>query len=213
MSRTIPAAIDADLDDRFLIPVFFVALDFDTDPLYLHTDIGTISVLSQTWQGAGGLGSISPIEETTEFASPGVKFRLQLTDESAGSIYEEITQQDFYQREVVIYFATRDISTGLLAADPFEIQRYKMDVPEITYGGGSAFVDLVVESEFLDGKRSNGEMYSKAQLRSEQATDEGFDFIAILPQVKITWGASKTVSLGGSGQPPNDLPPGIPDIG
>lgn len=200
MSRDVPAGIDADLDSYFIIPVFFVALEFDTDPLYLHTDVGEITTLGQTWLGTGGLGSISEIEETTEAAAPGLKLRLEIATEGAGSIFEELTAQDFYQREARLYFSTKDTITGLLTDDPMEIQRYKMDVPEIVYGPETAFVDLIVESEFIEGEKTNGEMYSKAQLREEHPSDEGFDYIALLAQTKIVWGGKKTARLGGPGQ-------------
>ena len=196
MSRDVPSSTDTALDDRFIIPVWFVEFDFDTAPLYVHTDVGDITVLGKTWIGTGGLGSISPLEETTEQAAPGVKFRLALTDESTGSIFEEITQQNFYQRDAIVYFAARNALTGALIDDPFELHRYKVDVPEITYGGGVSFVDVVAESEFIDGSRRNGQMYSNAQMRSEYPNDEGFKYVAALSQLKVVWGAKKTASLG-----------------
>lgn len=198
MSRTIPSNIDADLDDAFVIPVFFVELDFDTDPLYVHTDIGDITVLSHTWQGTGGLGQISQIEENASGDSPGIKLRLQLTDESSGSIFQEITQQDFYQREAIIYFSTRDISTGALSDDPFELWRGKCDVPEIHLGERNSYVDLIVESEWIDGKRSNGALYSDAQLQAEYSGDLGFKYLAAMKNAKIVWGGKKTANLGGT---------------
>ncbi len=199
MSRTIPSNTDSSLDDDFIIPIFFIELDFDTDPLYVHTDLGSITVLSKTWLGTGGLGSISPIEETEEVKSPGLKIRMQITDESAGGIFEELTQQDFYQRTAILYFSTRDISTGALKDDPFEMFRGKVDVPELTYGGGESFVELLIESEWADGEIANGEMYSDAQLQSEYSGDLGFEFLTDMVNRKVVWGSNRVVSLGNNG--------------
>lgn len=199
MSRDIPSNVDSALDDDFVIPIFFVELDFDTDPVYVHTDLGNITVLGHTWSGAGGLGEISPIEETEEVKAPGLKLRLAITDESAGSIFQELTQQDFYQREVIIYFSTRNISTGALLDDPFELFRGKADVPEIVHGERDSFAELLVESEWADGERSNGERYSDAQLQSEFSGDLGFAFLADLVNRKVVWGSDRTVSMGAPG--------------
>lgn len=193
MSRTIPSNVDTSLDDAFVLPVFFVELDFDTDPVYLHTDIGDIAVLAHTWLGTGGLGTISPIEETGELRAQGVKTRMQITDESAGSIFEELSQQDFYQRPAKIYFSTRDTSSGDLLDDPFELWRGKCDVPEMVHGEGLAFVDLLIESEWVDGKRANGQKYTDAQLQSENPGDLAFAFMAQMPQTKIIFGSRRTV--------------------
>lgn len=201
MSRTIPAGIDAVLDDAFVIPVFFVHLDFDTDPLYLHTDLGDITTLSQTWTGTGGLGEISAIEETEEPKAPGLKLRLAITSEISGSIFQELTQQDYYQRPVIIYFSTRDTITGALLDTPFEIFRGKADVAEITHGLGSSYVDLVVESEWADGERANGELYSDAQLQSEYSGDLGFEFLPDLVNRRIVWGSDRSVTVGGTTVP------------
>lgn len=196
MSRTIPSNVDTSLDDAFTLPVFFVELDFDTDPLYLHTDLGTITTLSHDWLGTGGLGEISPIEETEEPNAPGLKLRLQMTDESAGSIFQELTQQDFYQRPVVVYFSTRNTLTGALLDTPFELFRGKADVPEITHGEGQAFVDLIVESEWVDGEKANNELYSDAQLQAEYSGDLGFEFLPFLVNARIAFGSKRVTNIG-----------------
>lgn len=199
MSRTIPAGIDADLDDRFIRPVWFVALDFDTDPLYVHSDIGNISVLSQTWLGVGGLGSISPIEEEAGFSAPGLSLRFDATDDSAGSIFEELTAQNFQQRGCVVYWTLRDVSTGVLAADPFVVYRGKCDTATAQDGDGTSFVELSVEHEFLDFKRSANLWFSKAAaVNGAYSADTAFDYIAIMKNVSISWGGKLTARLGGS---------------
>lgn len=201
MSRTIPSAIDGVLDDAFVIPIFFVELDFDTDPLYVHTDLGSITTLGRTWLGTGGLGEISPIEETEEQKAPGLKLRMAITSEASGSIFQELTQQDYYQRPVVIYFSTRDTITGALEASPFEVFRGKADVAEITHGFGTSYVDLLVESEWADGERANAQIYSDSQLQAEYSGDLGFEFLTHLVNAKVVWGSDRTINIGGINVP------------
>lgn len=214
MSRDVPAGIDAILDDPFVIPVWFVEFDFDTDPVYVHTDVGDITVLSHTWLGAGPLGSISPIEESTKpGATPGVKFRLDLTDESAGSIFEElVTPQDFYQRPVIVYLSFRNVVTGALYADPFQVSAKKVDVPELQDGGGGeSYVELVAETELFDGRRPNGRLYSHAQNLSQNPGDTAFKFVAIMANTTIRWAGKEIVNFGaGSGAPALPPPPSRP---
>lgn len=207
--RDLPAPVDANLDDETIKPVFFASFLFDTDPLYVHTELGDISTLGQTWLGTGGLGQVSEIEETSN-GNPGLKFRLDTTDESAGSIFEELTQQDYFQREVVVYFSTRDIISGALSADPTETWRGRIDYAEFTYGTEGqetqSFVDVVVENEFLDGKTPLNLLYSKAQIEEEHPGDTGFDYIAALKNTKIVWGGKRTATLGNPGGP------NVPDV-
>ncbi len=212
MSRTIPVNVETDLDSRHVIPIFFVQLLFDTDPLYLHTDLGDITDTSVSpeivYTGTGGLGQISPIEETLEERAPGIKLRMQITDETSGSIFQELTQQDFYQRDVVILFSTRNTTTGAVLDDPFEIFRGRADVPEMVHGHGESFVDLVVENEWADGARATNELYSDAQLQSDFPGDLGFEFLADLVNKTVPW----VFNAGGvfkpkPGPPSKGLPP------
>lgn len=197
MSRdVIPSNIDAVLDDDFVIPVFFVELDFDTDPIYLHTDLGEITTDGHTWLGTGGLGTISPIEETEELKSVGIKLTLSLTDESSGSIFEELTQQDFYQRPVIIKFSARNTVTGALLDTPFELFRGFADVPEGEHGERQSFVSLLVEEEFASGERSNGRLYSDAQLQKDYPGDLGFEFLTSLVNARILFGSDRIADLG-----------------
>lgn len=193
--RGFDSGLEATLDDAFVVPVFFVELEFDTDPLYLHTDLGSLTTLGHTWLGTGGLGSISPIEETEEFRAAGLKLRLDITDESSGSIFQELTQQDFYQRPVRVYFSTRDITSGALSGTPTELFRGKADVPELR-DGSETYVELLVESEWLDGKRRSNRRFSDAQLQADYSGDTGFKFLADLVNRKIVWGRDRTVSVG-----------------
>lgn len=202
MSRTIPAAVDTSLDDRYMIPVFFAELDLDTSPAYLHTDVGDITVLSKTWLGTGGLGSISAVEETRESVAPGVKLRLQITDEAAGSIFDDFDSQDFYQRPLALYFSTRNAVTGALLADPFEYWRGRIDVAEMVHGDGAAFVEVLGESEFASGKQASGKLFSDVQLQDDFAGDLGAEFLSDMVNRRIIWGLDRIVNIGQPTAPP-----------
>ena len=195
MSRDVPTAIDLKLDDAFIRPVVFVELDFDTDPVYLHTDLGEIPTLGETWSGVGGLGGISAVEETSDKV-PAVKLRLDITDESAGSIFQELTQQDFYQRECIIYMSLRDTVLGDLVDSPFELWRGKCDIPEF-HDGIEKYVELLVESEWASGRLSNGKLYSDAQQQQDFTGDLFFEFLNDLVNKRITWGDNRPAEFGG----------------
>ena len=205
MARTVPAAIDSTLDDRFIIPVFFLHFDFDTNPLYAHTDIGSITTLSQTWLGTLGIASISAVEENDDLSrAPGLKLRLSITDESAGSLFEELTQQDWYQREVIMYFTTRNTATGALNNDPFEISRWRLDVVDLQSGHGEAFVEAVCESVWVDQKSTNNDMYTDVTLQGEFSGDLGFQYMAEIVNQPVRWLFNDRVVV----TPPRDDPGG-----
>lgn len=201
MSRDLPAPIDAVLDDPFVLPVYLAEFQFDTDPLYVHTDIGDITVLGQTWLGTGELGRISQVEESEEPTAPGIKFRLGTTQEGAGTLLEELTNQDFYQRPIIVYISFRDTITGALVNDPIPLWRGRADVPEFEEGIPLSFVNLTAENEWIDGKKAPGQLYTDAQLQSEFPGDIGFRYVAAMANTSIVWGARRTISFSGATSP------------
>ena len=96
MSRTLASAVANALDDDRILPMLFVHLAFDTGPVYVHTDLGDITTLSQTWTGIGDLGKVETMTESADLRSERLQLTLTLVDETAGSIYEEASNQNFH---------------------------------------------------------------------------------------------------------------------
>jgi len=58
-----------------LSPILLASLSFAT-PVHIWTGYGTITVGSTAYLGIGTLGSISPVEETTDLAARGISMQL-----------------------------------------------------------------------------------------------------------------------------------------
>ncbi len=195
MTRSLTAANEAILDDAFIIPVLFVNLDFDSDPLFVHTDLGTITTTTPagTWTGLADLGTIGTIQESVKPSPYKVDLVLSVVDESAGSIYNEALNQNHYQRDGTIYLGFRNAVTGAMVADPDELFHGRIDDMRVTHGGATAdapsFVTVTLESELADFKRSSGKVYSNAQLQSEFAGDTFFRHVERFVYRRVPWGS------------------------
>ena len=79
MPRQISAALRTALlnPDPSKVKVFnMVHLDLETQPLYVHNDVGTVEWQGQSWTGLGDLGQVSEVVEDGVIA-PG-RFNLSL---------------------------------------------------------------------------------------------------------------------------------------
>lgn len=195
MSRTLATNTNAALSDAFIVPVFFVAIEFDSDPLYVHTDLGSITTLSQTWTGVGDLGQIGSVEENIKISPYKTNLILAIVDESATGILSESLTQNFYQRPCTIYLGARNSITGALLDDPDEIMAGKIDTMQISHGANQSFIQVTVESEMSEFEKANGELYSDTQLQSEFSGDLFFQYLERLQNYRVQWGSTTTEFL------------------
>lgn len=198
MSRSLPANTSSALDDAFLVPVVFVELLFDSAPLRLHTDLGSIVTTdtspNKTWLGAGDLGAVGPIEET-EGAEP---FSVELTLSGLDStVLDEARNQDYQDRPVVIYVGVRDSVTGALVDNPTEIFYGQIDQMVITAGRQFSSVTVRAESEQTLWQRPAVIFYDAATLQDAYAGETFFNFLEELQNLQLRWGTENpNVNMG-----------------
>ena len=64
------------LNDDVIRPVYFIKLEFPSATTYLNSSDRNITFDSQNYLGAGTIGTMSDIEETSELQANGVKLTL-----------------------------------------------------------------------------------------------------------------------------------------
>lgn len=213
MSRTLDSGFENLLDDAFLRPVWFVYLGFDSDPLYVHNDLGDITTTtpSATWTGVGDLGSIGRIEESDKLTPIKLECSLSIVDESADAILSEALTQNPYQRPATVYVSARNTVTGALVAQPVEVFAGKIDDMQLAHGFGQSAVTVRIESEAIIFEQSAGLVYSDSQLQSEYSGDLGLQYLERLKNWSVSWGSSKLVNFSagaaapGAGLTPNQI--------
>ena len=73
--RTMTAGMVSEVTTAQLSPVLLVDMDFTT-PVYLWTGYGTLTYAGKGYLGTGDLGTIAPVEETTDLSARGLMFQL-----------------------------------------------------------------------------------------------------------------------------------------
>ena len=198
MSRTLPAGLTATLNDPFLIPVLFVRLEFDSAPLHLHTDLGTITTTdtspNRVWTGTGDLGSVGPVEETDGVTPTGIEVSLSGID---STLLDEARNQDYQDRPIYIYIGMRDAVTGALVSDIAEIFAGYMDQMIITSGRELSTITLSAESEQIRWTRSPAIYYDAATLQEAYAGETFFNYLPDMLNIQLRWGTNNpNVDLG-----------------
>jgi hypothetical protein len=111
--RSLSANMVTEVSASQLSPILLASFSFST-PVRLWSGYGTITVGSVTYQGIGTLGTISPVEETTDLAARGINFQLS----GIPSAYVSLALTENYQGKACsVLFGALD-ATGALVSSP-----------------------------------------------------------------------------------------------
>ena len=189
MSRTVTAGVSTELQKtgagNSVKPVALVHMAFDSGSVRLWSGIGDLVFSGDTYTGAGALGSVSLIEESSSLKATGVVLTLSGVD----SAIIAIALGEHYQgRTVQMWLGFLDTDHSLVV-DPLLMFQGRMDLMQVTDHGETATVSVTAESRAIDLQRANKVLfYSDQSQQSLFAGDKFFEFVPEMQEKVIVWG-------------------------
>jgi hypothetical protein len=203
--RTISADMVTEVTTAQLSPILMASLDFST-PLYLWTGYGTLTYNGVGYLGLGTLGTISPVQETTDLAARGIT--MQLSGVPTAMVYDALTE-DYQGRACSIMFGALSTTAGLVAS-PITIFSGRMDVMQISDDGQSSQITMTAENKLIDFKRTREVRYTNEDQQTLFPTyasitlpDLGLEFVNAIQEKTIYWGnqnATNASNWNGGGE-------------
>ena len=193
MSRDITSVSTAIAQDE-VFPFFAVELMFDTEeisfrgatvqsePLYLWSGIGDLTVGGITYVGTGALLNISDVTETADIRAAGASITLAGLDPT---IIALAISQPYQGRLCKIKFG---VFENNVASDLIDLFVGYMDQMTINEAADSCTIQLSVESKLIDLERPRTTRYTAESQKSTYPNDLAFDFIPELQDQPLTWG-------------------------
>ena len=169
-----------------LAPIILASLSFST-PVNLWSGYGTITYIGTGYLGIGTLGTISPIEETTDLAARGIS--MQLSGVPTAQIAIALTE-NYQGRECSVLFAAM-ASDGTLVSTPVTVFSGRMDVMTINDDGEQAIIGMTAENKLVDFRRPREVRYTDEEQKSLFPTDKGLEFVNAIQEKQIYWGNAK----------------------
>ncbi len=164
-------------------PVLMCRLDFESDPVLVHSGVGTITHDSEEYLGLGSYGGISEITEGSD-ARP---YDIDLSLSGIPTEFLATTMGEQYQGRAV------KILIGLLDEEHQIIDSAKqlwsgyMDYPDIQIGKTASII-VHCRGRANDWARARVERYTKEQQRADYPDDSGFDYVTQMADKSILWG-------------------------
>ena len=182
--RTLSADMVTEVTATQLAPILLANLQFST-PVYLWSGYGQLGYGGVTYLGIGTLGTISPVEETTDLAARGIMMRLS----GVPTVNVALALTENYQgRACTILFGALSPTAGTLISSPVTVFQGKMDVMQISDDGQSAELTMTAESRLMDFKRPREIRYTDEEQQNLFAGDVGLEFVNDIQEKPIYWG-------------------------
>lgn len=189
MSRTIDADAFAAAGEEIVRALMLASLDFAEGFVRLTTAPFDVAVdadgdgATESYQGVGGLGRLSAIEETSEIQPTSGELELSGVDPEMISI----ALGSYYQgRKARIWLALLDAGHAIVG-DPVEIFTGRMDTMKIEVGE-TATVTLTVQSRLADWENPRVRRYTNEDQQALYSGDKGLEFVPQILNKKLNWG-------------------------
>jgi hypothetical protein len=185
-SRDLTSAMASAIPEQLIQVALLADMEFDSGTVYAWTGIGDLSYNSQTYQGVGHFGSISPVSESTDLTANGVTLTLSgVPSALLSAVLGSVT----HNNEVTLRLALID-SNGALVVDPYILFKGLMDIPSISDTGETSIIQIQVENRLIDLQRKREIRYTNEAQLALYTGDVGLEYVASLQDKEINWGKS-----------------------
>jgi hypothetical protein len=182
--RTMTAGMVSEVTTAQLSPVLLVDMDFTT-PVYLWTGYGTLTYAGKGYLGTGDLGTIAPVEETTDLSARGLMFQLS----GIPTAFISLALNENYQgRSCSVQLGALSPTAGLIAS-PVTVFVGRMDVMAISDDGSTAQITMSAEARLVDLLRVKESRYTDEEQQTIDPTDKGLEYVNAIQEKTIYWGA------------------------
>lgn len=183
--RTLSASMVTEVSTAALSPILLAELQFDpASPTRLWTGYGTLTYNGVGYLGVGNLGTISPVQETTDLAARGITMQLS----GVPTAYVSVALSTTYQgKPCSIMFGALSPTAGLISS-PVTVFAGRMDVMQLSDDGQSSILTMTAENRLVDFQRTRELRYTDEEQQNLFTGDVGLEFVTAIQEKTIYWG-------------------------
>jgi len=184
MPRTLTADVINALKSDHLRIAFLFWADFASGVLSLASTPFDLTYLGVKYTGAGGIGTISRLQETSDFQVVAMDFELRGIPDD---IVAMAASDQYQNRRCRLYLAMLD-SNYQIIPDPGVVFSGRMNTINTIEDPPLATVKLRAESRLSDWERPRMRRYTLEDHEVDAPGDKFFEFVPKMVDIPIDWG-------------------------
>lgn len=189
MSRDLGTALEEAVEQPVVKPFIAVRIELP-DPVYAFTGIGTLTFddsngTEREWIGAGELGGIDAVNESTDGSATGIKVTLlQVPAEFRDDIADQAERGALFE----VYVGAVELGDAWHSVIATKmLWRGRVDDYRITDGGTNLGVEISGESRQIDQRRPAIKRFTNEYQQRKHPGDLFFQFVDQMAEVSILW--------------------------
>ncbi len=183
--KRLNSTLSDETEKQVVRPILMAEFEFDETIDRAWSGLGELVYDGKTYYGAGTLGKVSTIEETTELRATGASFQLSGIP---ADLVNKISSYPIQGKKALMYLGFMDANFSTLIMDPVLIFDGRMDTAEIADGGDTASITVTAESRLRDLERLRTRRYTDAEQQGRYPGDKGLEYVPSLQDKQIVWG-------------------------
>lgn len=195
MSRTLNASLVTEITAAGLAPAVFAFLDFQGGAVRVWDGVGTKSWGGNNYTGLGYLGSISPIEESTDVRANGIVMQLSGVP---SSLIATVLGDNYNRRACSVWIGALN-QAGALVADPDLAFSGRMNNVDFDKGAETSVIRVFAESRLVDLLRSRERRYTHEHQQIDFSGDLGLEYMARSQSTPLMWGGKSVPTYAETG--------------
>jgi hypothetical protein len=208
MTRPLPPALESAVDEPVVRPFSVLLIDLP-DPVYVFSGLDQLVFddadgVTRTWIGAGEIGAIDTVGESTDGSATGIRVTLfgvpsqfQMLDGTWVGDY--LDQQAV--RGVKFDYGIGVFNETFSSVDAVAwLHRYRLDQYKITDAGATLTVEVTGESRSIDQRRPAIKRFTDEYQQRMHPGDRFFEYVPQMVEVSILWdrGEQSAAPVGGN---------------
>jgi len=185
MTKRLNDTLSEETEKQVVRPILMASFDFGESIDRAWSGVGQLEWDGHIWYGAGSLGKVSTVEETTELRATGASFQLSGIP---ADLITKVSTSPIQGRKARLYLAFMEDDFKTLIMDPVLIFDGRMDTVDIADSGDTATVTLTAESRLRDLERTRTRRYTDADQQGRFPGDKGLEYVPSLQDKQIVWG-------------------------
>ncbi len=195
MPRNLPPPLEAAIEEPVVNPFLAIRIELP-DPVYAWTGVGTLMFddadgATRTWQGAGRIGSLETIGESTDGSATGIRATLlEVPAEFRDDIAEQATRGCLMELYVGALNETfQQVEAAAL------LWKGRLDQYRIFDGGATLSVETTGESRAIDQRRPAIKRFTDEYQQRKYPGDKFFEYVPRMTEVSILWAQAEQTSF------------------
>lgn len=180
--RIINSATLAALSAQHIRWLVFAKVEFDFATLAFNSSLSSKVLDSETYLGAGNLGSVSPVNESSGLNPSQFEIKFSGVNDD---IINSAATEDYLNKKAIVHIAVVDEFDAIIG-EPFIWFEGLTDGVDIQYGKNSVVV-VSVRDRLTDWNRKRVGKYTDGDQQALHPGDKGLEFVTEVASREIVW--------------------------